>query len=125
MSPANQKQYFAILYTTLGLIVAANLIFGIRAGEIPYLSITIQALVVLAALARQSWSHYVVMIWSGICMVGVAAMWLAMAAHGAFTYPIGVILYKTLLFFDCGYLVYLAKEAFSAPIRDTEQADGA
>jgi hypothetical protein len=112
MSPIHRTSYFALLYLTLCLLVAVNAVTFAQGGGVAIWSIAIQLAVITSALVRQSWSHVVVMIWAGICIIGVAAMWLAVLLRGSFSFPIGVVAYRTILMVLCFYLLVYAPTAF-------------
>ena len=113
MSPADKSLYFWVLNSTLGLIAAANVFFLIGGNVDSAYSLLVQVVVFLCTIPRKPWSFWVVASWSGICIVGVAAMWLAVLLRGSFSLPIWVVTYKSVLLLVCLYLLSEGWDAFA------------
>ena len=113
MSPADKSLYFWVLYLTLGLIAGANVFFALSGNVASIYSLLVQVAVFLCAVQRRPWSFWVVAIWSSICIIGAAAIWLAILLRGTFSLPIWVVTYKSVLLLVCLYLILAGRDAFA------------
>jgi hypothetical protein len=125
MSPADRSLYFLVLYLTLALVAAANAILVIGGNRAAAYSLLVQVVVFLCAFPRKPWSFWVVALWSAVCIVGAAAMWLAIVLRGSFSLPIWVVTYKTVLLLVCLYFISEGRSAFASRPIDGVGSPGA
>jgi hypothetical protein len=107
-----KRIYFTLLYLCLILLIATNSIATLNGGMAGELTVLVQLLVLIAALARRAWSRYVVVAWAATCVIAAAALWLAVILRGSFSSPIGDVTFKSIMAFFAFYLILFARDMF-------------
>ena len=126
-----ETYYVPALYSTVGILLALNLL-GLMSGIwITLLPIAIQISIIFSVYTRKTWAYLVVRVWSAICIFSGAALWLAVLLRGGeFSHSGGYMVFQTLvlllgvLFFKSAKAV-LSERAHmdAAPSRDMHQEE--
>ncbi|WP_233841720.1 hypothetical protein [Dyella sp. 2HG41-7] len=113
-----EKFYVPALYATVGSLLAFNISVMAGGAWTALLPITIQALIIVSVMTRRSWAYIVVRIWSAICIVGGASIWLAVLLRGGeFSHSAWYMTYQTLALLLGVIFFKYAKAVLSQEVR--------